>query len=482
MALVPVAGMADDPAVAVLVPSTPPPRAMAMPQNDCIKMDKKVDGCHVVTNIFTCEQYELTDGDWTLIYLDGDQRAVAVRMENEVSVEAIVLDSVMKRSAYVDTDGEVYIMAPGLTGDTVTSLTTLKSAHTMADMDIRVGAANARMNFPCAVWSRPRSPGCRVFIGMKWIYNNLGLTSFGGIPSKWIEKGFRSCWQRIWGEGFPCLLASYGRHGNMADSRMEAIDWSDRCLPETSISTTAFLWMLAHFAHASTQRAGFTQPARRDAASEVLDALIKVACRRMKSRDFPIKVSTCWKCWWPRPSWCSGAGPIATINISENGNMRWGEIWVAPDDEAMHTKKTWKRVVNQGLPQGRTFSSVEETIPLHLAIEVLAGGGAQGSESLLNQVLMHLAIVLDDWWCTKGKDDADDDPSCDFSFARDAVEERDPELDLKLFRYVQGSKAEGAMHQNISIAWDKACPAFLNVMNSMVAYPSGVAANGPPQA
>ena len=62
----------------------------------------------------------------------------------------------------------------------------LKSDHRVANLTINVGSCNHEMVLEVAFLRMGRFADSKMYWNLKSLYQGMGMTSFKGIPSKWV--------------------------------------------------------------------------------------------------------------------------------------------------------------------------------------------------------------------------------------------------------------------------------------------------------
>ena len=199
-----------------------------------------------------------------------------------------------------------------------------------------------------------------------------------------------------------------------------------------------------------------------------------MACRRGVNAKFPIVLDERWQCRWPRPS----------AHYSDEGALHFNVFFTQECEldveellhgefgpkQAQKVQKAWVaklwRVADLA---GRSRAPVQTLLKTMFATKKTQSFAAQVMLRISSQVEIALGAASK----AHGSSDISNGVSVWFRSLFPVVGELN--MEEKLQHYVAISKRPSMSYRVVSIATDKANPAFLNLQNSIVSYPSGIA-------
>lgn len=161
-------------------------------------------------------------------------------------------------------------------------------------MELPVGPTSACLSLTVHVFKLPRCGDMRAFFDLHEVFRALRMTSFGGVPSKWVWHSLKS-WVAVF------TAFGLGQHIVRSTSVADSSDdpWTGRCLPSTCCSTAALLVLLGRWAFVSRENGGLASPENRAAAGEVFGRLVDSALQN-NGLKVTLHVAANWQCRWPR--------------------------------------------------------------------------------------------------------------------------------------------------------------------------------------
>ena len=168
--------------------------------------------------------------------------------------------------------------------------------HMDADLVVTV-MRSIETTLPVHVFQHPRAFKSRVYWPSPHIYEFSGLTSHGGIPSKWISKG-KASWQHkvasAFGEGD---VFCHSIHANVGEVVVDLPVYK-RCLRNQSIATPGLLWLAALWSCCTHNQGGLRDTIGKKNMTVLLNAMLAVASRDCTTG---LMVDNHWTCRWLRP-------------------------------------------------------------------------------------------------------------------------------------------------------------------------------------
>jgi hypothetical protein len=259
-------------------------------------LDKK-DGVHYLTHTLTLEQIALPSGfSYELVFEEGFGAALGFSGDEE---NFVLVEDVFPRKLCKTAEGQHMVVEtlPNKTSR-IWNLTRTMQSYQEADLAIIAGdlLTEVKIDAYLVKWPRDQS---RFFVGAQALYTLLGLTSFGGVPSKWS-------WSQI--QSWTNMCARFQMHSpfiksweaQTAEAGLSAID---RVLPQTSLSGKAFILAVCVYATSSTRFGGLRDPLAKAKARTLAVALIKALSSIVIVHPFVITIDfhMLWENNWPRP-------------------------------------------------------------------------------------------------------------------------------------------------------------------------------------
>lgn len=392
-------------------------------------------------------------------------------------MQSFLVGDVLKKEVFEGAGGERFItMAPTADGSPVLhSLDFLMASYGEADVQLKLGETAASASTSCFIMKLPRACSQRVFFGLFGVYRLLDLESFAGQPCKWSYAGVPR-WRRkledhLVGEHF---IAS--KHRNNSAEKVSKTRWPDRCLPEPSFSTVACLVLLAHWAFSPAQSGGFHAGKSKGAARCLLAAMIAQACPHRVERPVRLIIDDKWQCLLPGPAVIFTESPPIEVelSLSSTGVVDLGPLFSAPEGgERIPTAQSRWLVQLQrcGFGIGRT------QVPLIQLLEHIAP--CRKLSSFVQQLMLHVSFRFE---VALAGALGESDTTFNMNYPSQMPAPDDPTMEEKLYKYVVAGAGESMKHLTLTIATDKASPAFQSLTNAVMVFPNGVAVLCCPQA
>lgn len=186
--------------------------------------------------------------------------------------------------------------------------------------------------------------GMRNFFCLTALYGLLGLTSFRGFPSKWSYEGMRS-WQVLLG-----ALGFKGEHLMLSTGGLEVEAASasvTRMLPTSACSTLALLALTIRWAYGNAAQSGFRSASAREAASQLVKALLSCCHNDEDEWVLVIVFEKEWVCEWPRVLDHSEEG---SLKVSSDGIVdlsAWAELAEEGTLPRHHALRQWWKALSR---------------------------------------------------------------------------------------------------------------------------------------
>ena len=302
------------------VVATPKARGVAVPVEGNVCADY-INGTTVVTHMLTHESKTL-DGKWLLeVSADGLvgqlEKFVAQGQEPDIlGLEEVFKKIVVTKEGSDDDMHVVEFLANNK--KRITPFDDLVTCHKIGKVAVGVGPSNAQASFSVYVLFKARTSKLSIYWSFGSMYSFLRLSTYKGAPSNWVQHCHEQWRQRVLhvlGSGH-FIMGSYLREG--MEGAKASMPFRDRCLPTTSASTAALLFLSLKWGCSLPQKGGLVEDEAREAALVFASAL----CSAFNGRDvpltFPVVLDEEWASVWPRPS--PPVDHINTIGLCVSGS------------------------------------------------------------------------------------------------------------------------------------------------------------------
>ena len=430
-----------------------------------IVLDSRADST-TVADLLTHER-KVVEGTWKLFIDPDTKRGALIADSSACQSDVLLIEDLMTLDIWLGSGGERFLSQKKEGGGfNFKSLDRLLGAHSIGEVTVKVGACSAETSFAVAVMKRARDFGARVFWDGLQIYRVLQLKTYSGQASKWFwtaAKSWTKTMKRVFGPGDYLILS---RHMNHSIETLEQSPWYSRCLNAPSMSTLCLLVNLTRWSYAQVMQGGFRkdQKTSRAAAAMILDSLVCQATARTKAQSFTLQLHGKWACRWPLLGLAPEVDTKFTCEVSflAGGLLRLGKL--------MHPKlrygTLWRNVHSKLALHGVDANT--ETVELTAVFRIL--GDDQRMQGLLGQICFALAAQLE---ASLGEGQRGLGPTELASLAySDWMEVGAADMDEKLLHYVLSGVDESHRHRVMSIATDKAGPAGMSLLNSVVSFPN----------
>ena len=251
-----------------------------------------VEGQAFITHIITGESVKLPPGQWSLHFEGADGALVNSAANHDV----LLLEDAFTKDAY-KSGTETFVRAGKAPAINTWSLDVAKPRYQSGDVSVAMlGGSTASILI--YIFHLPRKASQKVFWGLKALYHILGLTSYEGVPSKWLHEAVPS-WNRYIGSIAGHCATVLSKHGNLSDQRLK-MPFSERCLPETCLSTLGFLLVLHRGVAFTREHGGFRDDVSKASAKALLEALLKFSFHGALS-TVVLRLVPDWQSRFPRP-------------------------------------------------------------------------------------------------------------------------------------------------------------------------------------
>lgn len=260
----------------------------------------KLGGATRVTNILTCEG-KTVPGAWSLI-LDDDGDA-GILVNDDDPNRLMDLEDVLTRIVVMrDDTAELLTLDPKSPATTSVPLDSARTSQRLAVVSVQVGASAADYKFNLSVMKLARPCNQRVFWPLGELYAFFRLSSFSGIPSKWVHHSVVR-WEKLFLGVFGHALVIHSTNMRGSEHKNFSRPWHERCMPATSAPTAGLVALLFRWSRCNAAAGGLSGDHARLAASELLRTLLHCVCSGPGSDDFSVSVAVVatWECRWPRP-------------------------------------------------------------------------------------------------------------------------------------------------------------------------------------
>ena len=413
---------------------------------------------HCIT-LETAELPHAADG-WTLVF-EKTFGAVC----NTSSDVVIELDDLFKKQLCTDAKGHFFVVEQLQNmQQKVWSLREKQCMFKDVKVQFALGPTKAAHHLQCSLLGFPRAAGSRFFWHVHPLYSMLGLTGFGGCPSKWS-------WTQS--DRWIKRLAALGFTGQVLYSNQTVVKESDAAqpdafLPGTSLSTLALVEELARWCCLPAHQGGLRSQECKEAANAVLSAFCKES---LTNRAFMMKLSFVddGSCTWPLDV------PEGDVQLSvHDGRVSvdaWAKLVSAPATCDPIALKWWK---NMGFVEGQTVIPICSFLKRALI----------GCKALFSHALYQTAKAIEGALYTvlHSQNDKIKPPiKASFLSLFDCLD-NNAALSQGLLKHVMTGVAVTPRYSSVSLASDKASVCGLSLDAGGLFWPNNQAAVAVPQA
>jgi hypothetical protein len=433
------------------------------PHANRIHLDQIGEARFVLTDSVTLERQALPVGDWVLLFDEDEGFGCVVRVDDNDLHQAFLVEEMMNKDVLESDSGERW-QVQTKDSNKRHCLDQLQAQYHSADVTVRAGTTAGSLALQAYIFVVPRQCGMRVFWNMFDLYIALQLDTYFKNPSKWsyniITTGARAFKAQL---GMNRFIAS--RHINVSVKKLSELPWSERCLPQPSCSSLQLLTMLYQFALLSRERGGVKSPVARLAAKDILIALIRKALSREKGRCFQFSTNVEWSCLWPRPSILYNTlHSSVELSFVPPCSINLQSLLAEPADEQFSPSVLLCRIAL--LREG--FSPIAPSVPLLDVFSKLCGN--QSFDYFVAQLFYALSTQLE-----LALAEQRDDGTSPISFTwANGISHKSQDMEMKLVAYRQNAQLESMNHNVISISSDKGNPCSMNLLNTLICFPTNV--------
>lgn len=200
------------------------------PHRGCVAVDMLDDRRCVITHLVTNEKLALQGAH--MLEFDDDGFGAAV--PSQAGAPIVVLEEAFRFAYYLSADGERYLsFSDQSERAALIKLSEIQAKCSSVNVQLFVGPSQAPKTLQAVCYKWPRAPAARVMFCTKSLYNELGLSQFGGESWRWIHGSWKR-WQAM-------LRAEFGlaEHvvpsSSMKERRLHPIPSSRLCVRTQSL-------------------------------------------------------------------------------------------------------------------------------------------------------------------------------------------------------------------------------------------------------
>ena len=207
-------------------------------------------------------------GAWTAVQHDGGGW---VFIDDERS--ALVDEDLFKKIMLRNQQNELCVGYRFKSGKWVVHrMRDLMTHYKSARVTVKIGPTRATDILEVAVLRQPRYGGCFIFWHLGKFYHLFGMTAYGGLPSKWINRG-KEDWSKLLADRMRLPSQFIGSTHFKIDDKQDELN-ANAFLLSPAMSTAAILFCLVTWGRCSAQAHGFRSQRSREACQAVFQSIV----------------------------------------------------------------------------------------------------------------------------------------------------------------------------------------------------------------
>ena len=276
------------------------------PHKGMLFVDQGDDDNWYVSNIVTLEAKQLPLGvKWEIQFHPTTGFAAAINLTPDAKGDhqLVDLDEFMdRRLLYSATSGERFLQnrAAKCGHGGLVSLDDLLLKHGLCDLKVSIGGSNAVIAWKGFAFGHCRPCKSQLYWSLFSLYPALGLTCYQNQPSQWVhrrKKAWGKLTERLYGPG-QFVFSNFITAKTEAKSKLA---FSERCLPDPSVSTAGLLLILSQAAFQDRQHGGLADNEHAETALLIFKAFLDQYVGK-ESKELVVLNDEKWRPCWPRPN------------------------------------------------------------------------------------------------------------------------------------------------------------------------------------